>query len=146
MIGGYTMRQKWGWSLGLIVIFSAALLLAGCGANTGGVGVLDVNKVMTDSPKVKQFQEQLNSQGKELSDKLEKDKASLSPEEFQKRQEAAYGEFLKSKQDLEAQVDATIKQALDQVAKEKKLGVILYKNGVAHGGTDVTDAVIQKMQ
>lgn len=140
------MRQKWGWSLGLIVIFSAALLLAGCGANTGGVGVLDVNKVMTDSPKVKQFQEQLNSQGKELSDKLEKDKASLSPEEFQKRQEAAYGEFLKSKQDLEAQVDATIKQALDQVAKEKKLGVILYKNGVAHGGTDVTDAVIQKMQ
>ncbi len=140
------MRQKWGWSLGLIVIFSAALLLAGCGANTGGVGVLDVNKVMTDSPKVKQFQEQLNSQGKELSDKLEKDKASLSPEEFQKRQEAAYGEFLKSKQDLEAQIDATIKQALDQVAKEKKLGVILYKNGVAHGGTDVTDAVIQKMQ
>jgi outer membrane protein len=140
------MQKKWSLALGLIVVFSAALLLAGCGANTGGVGVLDVNKVMTDSPKVKQFQEQLNSQGRELSDKLEKEKAGLSQEEFQKRQEAAYGEFLKSKQDLETQIDTTIKQALDQVAKEKKLGVILYKNGVAQGGTDVTDAVIQKMQ
>jgi len=146
MIGGCDMRQKWGLALGLIVIFSAALLLAGCGANTGGVGVLDVNKVMTDSPKVKEFQEQLNVKGKDLSDKLEKEKAGLSQEEFQKRQEAAYGDFLKSKQELEVQIDTTIKTALEQVAKEKKLGVILYKNGVAQGGTDVTDAVIQKMQ
>jgi outer membrane protein len=146
MIGGYYMSQKRGLVIGLIMIFSAALLLAGCGANTGGVGVLDVNKVMTDSPKVKQFQDQLNAKGKELSDALEKEKPGLSQEEFQKKQEAAYGDFLKSKQDLEGQIDAAIKQALDQVAKEKKLGVILYKNGVAQGGTDVTDAVIQKMQ
>ncbi|GBG58046.1 hypothetical protein SPFL3102_01766 [Sporomusaceae bacterium FL31] len=130
----------------LMVAFVAVFFISGCSASNQTVGVLDVNKVMTESPKVKQFQDQLNARGKELSDQLEKDKAGLSAEEFQKRQEAAYGEFLKTKQDLEGQIDSTIKQALDQIAQEKKLGVILYKNGVAQGGTDITDDVIKKLQ
>lgn len=129
----------------LFVMVFVTVLFAGC-SSSQNVGVLDVNKVMSDSPKVKQFQDQLNTKGKELSDQLEKDKASLKPEEFQKRQEAAYGEFLKVKQDMESQIDSSIKQTLDQVAKDKKMGVILYKNGVAQGGTDVTDEVIKRMQ
>lgn len=129
-----------------LVAFVAVIFISGCSSNTQNVGVLDVNKVMSDSPKIKQFQDQLNTKGKELSDQLEKDKASLSAEEFQKRQETAYGEFLKTKQDLEGQIDSSIKQVLDQVAQEKKMGVILYKNGVAQGGTDITDEVIQKLQ
>lgn len=127
------------------VMFALTALLAGCSSNQA-VGVLDVNKVMSEAPKVKQYQDQLNTKGKELSDTLEKDKASISQEEFQKRQEAAYGEFLKTKQELETQIDNSIKQALDQVVKEKKLGVVLYKNSVAQGGTDITDDVIKKMQ
>lgn len=130
----------------LMVVFAAVFLISGCSASNQTVGVLDVNKVMTESPKVKQFQDQLNARGKELSDQLEKDKAGLSAEEFQKKQEAAYGEFLKTKQDLESQIDTTIKQALDQIAQEKKLGVVLYKNGVAQGGVDITDDVIKKLQ
>lgn len=133
-----------------LLVFAVAtimmiFLLAGCSSNQA-VGVLDVNKVMNEAPKVKQYQEQLNVKGKELSDTIEKDKASISAEEFQKRQEAAYGEFLKTKQDLEGQIDNSIKQALDQVVKDKKLNVVLYKNSVAQGGTDITDDVIKKMQ
>lgn len=130
----------------LLVVFAASLLLSGCSTSSQNIGVLDVNKVMSDSPKVKQFQDQLNQKGKELSDQLEKDKANLSAEDFQKHQETAYTEFMKNKQDLEGQIDASIKQALEQVSKDKKLGVVLYKNGVAQGGTDITDDVIQKMQ
>ncbi|WP_312420499.1 OmpH family outer membrane protein [Anaerospora hongkongensis] len=130
-----------------VLIIAAATLLGGCsGSGQTTVGVLDVNKVMSDSPKVKQFQDQLNSRGKELSDQLEKDKPNISAEEYQKRQEAAYAEFLKTKQDLEGQIDSTIKQALEQVAQEKKMGVVLYKNGVAQGGTDITEDVLKKMQ
>lgn len=128
----------------LILVFMTALL-GGCSSG-GNIGVVDVNKVMTDSPKVKQFQEQLNVKGKELSDQLEKEKATLSPADFQKRQETVYGEFMKTKQDMEAQVDASIKQTLEQISKDKKLSVVLYKNGVAQGGTDITDEVITKLQ
>ncbi|SHI86982.1 OmpH family outer membrane protein [Propionispora hippei] len=129
----------------LVAVVAAALLFSGCGS-TQNVGVLDVNKVMTDSPKVKQFQDQLNTKGKELSDQLEKDKPNISAEEFQKRQEAAYNEFLKMKQDMEGQIDTSIKQTLEQVAKDKKMSIVLYKNGVAQGGTDITDEVISKLQ
>ena len=129
-----------------LALLLAALLVSGCGSTNTAVGILDVEKVMADSPKVKQMQEQLNVKGKALSDQLEKEKPGISDEEYQKRQQAAYGEFLKMKQDLETEIDNSIKQALDQTAKDKKLGIILYKSGVAHGGTDITEDVVKKMQ
>lgn len=70
------MKHTNKWALLLVLVFTAALL-GGC--STGAtIGVVDVNKVMTESPKkVKQFQEQLNVKGKELSDRLE-EKATLN--------------------------------------------------------------------
>ena len=140
------MNNKTKLIIALLTVFALGILLSGCSLGKANVGVLDVNKVMTESPKVKTFQDQLNTKGKELSDQLEKDKASLSQDEFQKRQEAAYNEFVKSKQELEGQIDASIKQTLEQVSKEKNLGVVVYKNSVAQGGTDITDDVMKKMQ
>ena len=133
-------------TLALLAVFGATVLLGGCSSAPAGVGVVDINKVMSDSPKIKQFQDQLNIKGKELSGQLEKDKDSITPEEFQKRQEKAYGDFMAAKQKLEEQIDASVKQTLDQIAKDKKLGIVLYKNGVAQGGLDVTPDVIEKMQ
>jgi outer membrane protein len=138
------MKQGRKLALLFVLVFTAALL-GGCNSS-GNIGVIDVNKVMTDSPKVKQFQDQLNAKGKELSDKLEKDKPTLSAADFQKEQESLYADFMKQKQDMESQIDSSIKATLDGIAKDKKLSLILYKNGVAQGGTDVTDEVIQKLQ
>ena len=131
----------------LVALVASVTLISGCaGTGNNAIGILNVEKVMTESAKVKQLQDQLNSRGKELSDQLEKDKPNISAEEYQKRQEAAYGEFLRTKQDLESQIDNAIKQALEQVSKEKNLGIVLYKNGVAQGGIDITEDVLKKMQ
>ena len=130
----------------LAALLIVGVLVGGCGAKAAAVGVLDVEKVMADSAKVKALQDELNVKGKALSDQLEQEKAGISAEEYQKRQQTAYGEFLKIKQDLETQIDNSIKQALEQVSKEKNLGIVLYKNGVAQGGIDITDDVIKKMQ
>ena len=131
----------------LVALVASVALIGGCaGTGNNAIGILNVEKVMTESAKVKQLQDQLNSRGKELSDQLEKDKPNISAEEYQKRQEAAYGEFLRTKQDLESQIDNAIKQALEQVSKEKNLGIVLYKNGVAQGGIDITEDVLKKMQ
>jgi outer membrane protein len=131
-------------SLLLILVFVAALL-GGCGTGEK-VGVVDVNKVMTDSPQVKKFQDDFNAKGKEVIDNLEKEKATLSPEDFQKRQKVVYGDFMKVKQDMETQVQGVVKQAVEEISKEQKLSVVLYKEGVAQGGTDITDEVIKKLQ
>lgn len=129
----------------LLVLVFVAALLGGC--STGQkVGVVDVSKVMTDSPKVKQFQDDFNVKGKTTIESLEKEKATLSPEEFAKRQQVVYGEFMKVKQDMESQVQGVVKQAVEEISKEKKLDVVLYKEGVAQGGTDITDDVVKKLQ
>lgn len=128
----------------LAALFSVAALVGGCGGEK--VGVVDVNKVMTESPKVQQFEEQLRTSAKELTDKLEQDKAGLSQEELQKRSMEISGEIGKQKQELSKQLNDSMDQALAAVAKEKGLSIILYKNGVAQGGADVTDDVVQKMQ
>ncbi|WP_199883826.1 OmpH family outer membrane protein [Anaerosinus massiliensis] len=132
--------------LAMLMLAVLAVMMTGCFNNTDKTGVVDVQKVMQDSPKVKQFQDQLNESGKQLTEKLEQEKANLSAEDFQKRQQDTYAEFVKQKQDLEGQVDTLMNQALTDVAKEKGLSVVLYKNNVAQGGVDITDDVIKKLQ
>ena len=128
-----------------LVLLLLTAVLGGC-SSAEKVGVVDVSKVMTDSPKVKQFQDDFNVKGKEVIDNLEKEKATLSPEDFQKRQQVVYGDFMKVKQEMETQVQGVVKQAVEEISKEKKLGVVLYKEGVAQGGTDITEEVIKKLQ
>lgn len=128
----------------LLMILVISVFISGCSDTK--IGVVDVNKIMTDSPKVQEFEEQLKTNAKTLVDQLEQDKANLSQEQLQQRSMEVSTEMEKMKQDLSAQLNESMDKALAEVAKEKKLSVVLYKNGVAQGGIDVTDDVIKKMQ
>ncbi|EGO62897.1 OmpH family outer membrane protein [Acetonema longum] len=116
------------------------------GSQSSSIGVIDVDRIMAESPKVKALQEQLNQVAKSYTDQLEAEKPNLSPEEYEKKREIVYQKFLRKKQELEKQVDQSLKQALEAVAKTKKLSLILYKNSVAFGGTDITSEVIKVMK
>ena len=140
--------NKWTrWSALLLTVVFAAVLLTGCAAEKPStIGIVDMQKVMTENPKIKQMQEQLNAKAKELTEGLEKVRATLKPEEFQQKEQAAYAEFMKMKQEFEAQIETQTKKVLEEVAKEKKLGAVIYKNGMAWGGVDVTEEVLKKLQ
>ena len=135
------------WSALLLVMVFSVVLLAGCGAEKPStIGIVDMQKIMTENPKIKQMQEQLNTKAQELTANLEKQRATLKPEEFQQKEQLAYAEFMKLKQEFEAQIETQTKKVLEEVAKEKKLGAVIYKNGMAWGGIDVTDDVLKKLQ
>ena len=135
------------WSALLLVMMFSVVLLAGCGAEKPStIGIVDMQKIMTENPKIKQMQEQLNTKAQELTANLEKQRATLKPEEFQQKEQLAYAEFMKLKQEFEAQIETQTKKVLEEVAKEKKLGAVIYKNGMAWGGIDVTDDVLKKLQ
>jgi Skp family chaperone for outer membrane proteins len=91
------------------------------------IGVVDVNKVMKESPKIKAVQEELNQKCRELSDILAVEKENLEPEEFTQRQTEAYTEFVKLKQELEGKIDADLQQAFYKVSEEKNLTVIQFR-------------------
>ena len=141
------MNKSTRWGVLLLVMMFAAVLLSGCAAEKPStIGIVDMEKVMTENPKIKQMQDQLNTKAKELTENLEKDRATLKPEEFQQKEQAAYAEFMKMKQEFEAQIETQTKKVLEEVAKEKKLGAVIYKNGMAWGGVDVTEDVLKKLQ
>ncbi len=129
-----------------LIVLIAFLAAGTAAAAPNDAAIIDVARIMAESPKVKTLQAQLNEKARALSQQLDAEKPGLTPEQFKVKQDALYKEFLETKKGLEAQVDASIKQAVEQVAKEKKLRLILYKNSVAFGGIDITDDVIAKMQ
>ena len=84
------------WSALLLVMLFSVVLLAGCGAEKPStIGIVDMQKIMTENPKIKQMQEQLNTKAQELTANLEKQRATLKPEEFQQKEQLAYAEFMK---------------------------------------------------
>lgn len=141
------MTNKKRWSLVLISLMLATFLLAGCSAEKPStIGIVDMQKVMTENGKIKEMQEQLNKKAQEITAQLEKERATLKPEEFQQKEQLAYAEFMKLKQEFEGKIQLQIQKILEEIAKEKKLGAVIYKNGLAWGGIDITDEVLKKLQ
>jgi outer membrane protein len=141
------MKKGTRWSALLLAMILSVVLLAGCGTEKPStIGIVDMQKVMTENPKIKQMQEKLNTKAQELTANLEKERATLKPEEFQQKEQIAYAEFMKLKQEFESQIETQTKTVLEEVAKDKKLGAVIYKNGMAWGGIDVTEDVLKKLQ
>lgn len=112
----------------------------------GGAGFLDVNRIMDESPKVKALQAELNRRGQEIMQQLAAEKPQLTPEQYEQKQAEAYKDYEELKKTYELQIDGSIKQATAQVAKEKRLAVVLHNKGILAGGTDITDEVMRRMK
>ena len=141
------MNKSTRWGVLLLVMMFAAVLLSGCAAEKPStIGIVDMQKVMTENGKIKEMQEQLNKKAQEITTTLEKERATLKPEEFQQKEQLAYAEFMKMKQEFESKIQLQIQTVLEGIAKEKKLGAVIYKNGLAWGGIDITEDVLKKLQ
>lgn len=141
------MKSQKQWLVLFLALILTTGLLAGCaGEKPSTIGIVDMQKVMTENGKIKEMQEQLNKKAQEITATLEKDKSSLKPEEYQQKEQLAYAEFMQMKQEFEAKIQQQIQKILEEIAKEKKLGAVIYKNGMAWGGVDITDDVLKKLQ
>lgn len=141
------MKQRNFWAMLLIAVMLATGLLSGCAnEKPSTIGIVDMQKIMTENAKIKEMQEQLNKKAQEITAKLEKERAGLKPEEYQQKEQLAYAEFMQMKQEFESKIQMQIQKILEEVAKEKKLGAVIYKNGMAWGGIDITEDVLKKLQ
>ena len=122
-----------------------AVVVSGCWQNKN-VGVIDVEKVVTESPKIKVMNEELMAKHKEIEEKLNTDKTTLSEADFNNAKQAADAEFTALRKDLSGKMETEIKTNLEKIAKEKNLSVIIKKNVTVQGGVDVTDEMIAKLQ
>ncbi len=95
---------------------------------------------------VKTTTEDVTKRIEELRAEMDKALVGKSSKEQQKLMEeySAKAQLLQS--EAQNKLKASLDAALHQVAQEKKLGAIMLKDAVPQGGTDVTQAVIDKMK
>ena len=132
----------------------AALLFLNNPANAETIGVVDFDKIVDNYTKVKILSDEISDkyteiqrytldkerEYKKLSTPLErKNFEEATAKELAKKQEA----YLKLKEKKEAEIDASIKNAIKQVAMENKIPTVVENSVVFFGGIDLTDKVVK---
>ena len=128
------------------LLIAASMLTFGCSGRNAEFGTVDMRKIESEAVFVKTTQSEVAKRMEELQVEMEKALDGKSTEEQQKvmSEYSAKAQLLQS--EAQNKLKSSLDNALHQVAKEKGLGAILYKDAVPQGGTDVTQAVIDKMK
>ena len=146
----------------LIMAGVLALMVSGCSDTR--IGYIDKERVMKESPQMQQIattaDAAANEKSKELMDKLDQNKASMSDAEYQQAVMQAQSELNAAQVPYLSQAKTLVDAAAADIAKDKKLSAIVEKDHidtnplgqaqksefVIQGGVDVTDDLIQKLQ
>lgn len=141
--------------LGLMILVTGCMILAGCGKQESRIGYVDMNRVVTEAPKVaalnKDFETKMNELMKEKQTLVSKEK-SMSQEEFQKQAMALNQKQQSIQAGIQSEFAGLIEPLYVQISEEKNLSVILRKENayqqktVEHGGIDITDDIIEKLK
>ena len=128
------------------LLITASMFTFGCSGRNAEFGTVDMRKIESEAVFVKTTQSEVAKRMEELQVEMEKALEGKSTEEQQKvmSEYSAKAQLLQS--EAQNKLKSSLDNALHQVAKEKGLGAILYKDAVPQGGTDVTRAVIDKMK
>ena len=128
------------------LLITASMLTFGCSGRNAEFGTVDMRKIESEAIFVKTTQSEVAKRREELQVEMEKALEGKSTEEQQKvmSEYSAKAQLLQS--EAQNKLKSSLDNALHQVAKEKGLGAILHKDAVPQGGTDVTQAVIDKMK
>lgn len=128
------------------LLIAGSMLTFGCSGRNAEFGIVDMHKIESEAVFVKTTKEEVAKRMEELQVEMEKALEGKSTEEQQKvmTEYSAKAQLLQS--EAQNKLKSSLDNALHQVAKEKGLGAILYKDAVPQGGTDITQAVIDKMK
>lgn len=129
--------------LALLTVVTA--FSVGCSRNAQ-FGVVDMNKVQTESTAFKAVAEDMKTKGQALQDELQKETAGKSQEEAQKIVQEKSAKMQALQAEAQNKVKTSFETAAAAVAKEKNLSAILVKEAVPQGGVDVTEDIVKKMQ
>ncbi|MBM7622918.1 OmpH family outer membrane protein [Sporohalobacter salinus] len=130
----------------LLIGLAVLILFTGC-TQQSKVAVVDMQKIVENSDRIQDYQQQLDKKLKELQTEYKTKLNNIDDEEKLKvKREEAYQKSQKIKSDIESKVKADIQKVISEIAKEQEIDVVLNKNDVKYGGVDITDQVIKALK
>lgn len=127
-----------------VLLVLAALVVSACGGSR--VGVVDSRRVLNESVVALSLQRQLDEQEKAMAADLQLLASQLSPQDLEARRQLHLRDLQRLRVELEAQLNLRIRQAVAEVAKKRRLRVVLVKDVTRFGGFDVTEDVIGRLK
>jgi len=117
----------------LIIAAFALLALAGCGIMKpkSQIAIVDLTRIMANWPKFANYNNQIQADAFAIE-------SSKAPESQKSRQRA---ELQQRYAQFQTEISGNITQAAQQVANENKYQMVLTRQGVGYGGTDITTDV-----
>lgn len=120
-------------------------MMAGCG-NGDKIGTVDMNQVMEKAPAAQKIKKQIEAKQAAQEKNLQQAKATLSPAAYQQQEQKIQQNMQAYSMSMQQQFQSQMEGKLAEIAKEKKVGIIVYKEAVPQGGIDVTADVIAKLK
>lgn len=126
-----------------LLILALALLVGGCAPR---LGVVDSQRLLNESVVGLTFQKQLSDREKAMETDLQLLSSQLSKDDLAARRQVYIRELATLRQELEGRLNERIRKAASEVARQRRLRIILVKGPTLVGGVDVTDAVIERLK
>ncbi len=132
----------------------------GQATHAGAVGTVDRDKVITSYPKAQQYADELKKaedkvhkliedSNKQYEDAKNAHKSPSELEGLQRRLQTSIDDEVKRiqarAQSLESQLETDIETAIKAEAASRKVDMVLMKQLVLVGGSDMTDAVVKRL-
>lgn len=128
----------------VLVWLGVFLLVTACSGQR--VGVVESKRILTESVLALSFQRQLDEREKAMATDLRLLSTQLSPEDLEARRQAYLRDLAEMKSSLETRLNERIRAAVAEVAKERRLRIVLVKEVTRVGGTDITALVIARLK
>jgi len=131
-----------------VILLGAALawLLWGP-ASEPQIGVIDLVRIVDESPRAQELNKMLMDRYNELVEQLTAAvDEEATEEELASQERQAYAEYLAYRQELEAQLQAEVDKAVRQVAQDKGISLVIDSDVVRYGGVDISSEVIGRLK
>jgi len=113
----------------------AALILTGCAGQHTDIGLLDVSRLTSNWPKFMNASNQLNADQAAIAN------GGGSTRDKQRRLMELQGRYAQ----LQDQLVGEVRSAAEKVAKEKNLKMVVTRENVGYGGSDITPDVEKEL-
>lgn len=129
---------------GLWVALGMAFLLAGCGRPA--VGVVDTQRVLSESVLALSYQKQLNDREKVMAAELSLAAQRLDRRALEAQRLAYLRELQQLRAELEERLNRRLREVVEEVARKERVRIVLVKGATVVGGVDLTDQVLERLR
>jgi len=148
-IRGKHIRPLWLVAAGVAAIALITVLAVWAGAPAIGqsfsIGYVDMQKALDSHPRraasEKALQEFFQAKQREFQERSK----GLTPVQRQELDRKLQQQFVQKREELLTGLDKDIRAAVEQVARDRGISVVLDRSVVLYGGIDLTDAVTAQL-